>query len=265
MIRSIKQIRRTPPAITARGNSLTPQTIILAGLTVLIGIIVGGDGRVNAETPTGTLVGRILYRGPIPPDRVVPVTRDVEHCGATVTIRPLSVHPQTAGLADAVVSIDKPLSPTTAPPAQPIVTRNHRCAFAPPVSVGRVGQPLELHNDDPVMHNTHITTDGRTFLNVALVPAGRPVRKVFARSGVYLVTCDAHKFMTAHVMVLPHSTVSTTDADGAFQIPNLPPGPHTITVWHSALGTLQRTVEIPPRGHTTLTIEFPTEGLSHDK
>ncbi|MFO0705734.1 MAG: carboxypeptidase regulatory-like domain-containing protein [Nitrospira sp.] len=191
------------------------------------------------------------------------VTRDTEHCGTTALIRLLSVQPRTGGLEGAIVSLDGTNLPNTDPTVLPLIIDNRRCAFSPLVSVGRVGQPLELRNDDPIMHNTHLKRDSRTFLNVALVPAGRPVRKIFSQPGIYSVACDAHKFMTAHVVVFSHPYASLTDTDGTFLIPHLPPGTYTISVWHNTLGTLRRTVEIPLHGDATLTIEYPVEAESH--
>lgn len=265
MIRSIEQNRLNSPPFPQNGKRSRRQGMPLVGVAMLLCAIVSGHGGANAEPSAGALVGRVLYRGPSIPDRLIPVTRDIEQCGTTATIPLVSTQPHTGGLEGAVVGIDGPVSPVTDPPALPLVIENRRCAFSPAVSIGYVGQSLELRNDDPVMHNTHLKKDGRTFLNVALVPNGKPVRKRFAQPGVYTVACDAHKFMTGHALVFSHPYASITDATGGFRIPHLPPGTYTVSIWHSTLGTLRRAIEIPQRGDATLTVEYPAESEAHGK
>jgi plastocyanin len=219
----------------------------------------------GAETPTGTVVGHVTYAGPSIPDEVVEVTRDRDYCGTTATNRTVSLNRRTGGLEGAVVSIDVPSAPVTESTASPVVIANNHCAFAPKLVVARVDQPVEIRNDDPVMHNTHLTRDRRTFLNVALVPAGRPVRKPLTQPGIYTVACDAHKFMKAHIVVLPHEYVSVTDGNGAFRIPHLPPGDHTLTIWHGTLGTIQRHITVPARSEADVRIEYAANAGTHDK
>ena len=151
----------------------------------------------------------------------------------------------------------------TAGTAAPLVLSNSRCSFAPRISVGHVGQPLEVRNDDPILHNTHITADRRTFINVALVPGGRPVRKSVTQPGLYSVVCDAHKFMTAHLIIAPHPYAGITDQAGMFQLPRLEPGTYTMTVWHETLGTIHRSITIPTQGASPLVVEYPKERPSH--
>ena len=179
-------------------------------LTVTLCLMLGQSALLRAESPAGTLVGRITYAGPIESGQVVAVTRDSSFCGAT-----------------------------------------------PRIVAGEVGQQLEIRNDDPVMHNTHISMGPRTFVNVAMIPASRPVEKPLKQPGIYLVKCDAHKFMRATVLAFTHPFFSVTDDTGAFQIAQLTPGEHVVRVWHDTLGTFQQRVTIPTRGEATITIEYP--------
>lgn len=218
----------------------------------------------GVEPSTGTVIGHVTYAGPSIPDEVVEVTRDRDYCGTTATNRAVLLNRRTGGLEGAVVSIDAPSAPVTESPLLPVVITNTHCAFTPKLVVARAEQPVEIRNDDPVMHNTHLTRDRRTFLNVALVPAGKPVRKPLIQPGIYAVTCDAHKFMKAHIVVLPHEYVSVTDSSGAFRIPHLPPGNHTLTIWHGTLGTIQRHITVPAHGETTITIEYAAKAGTHE-
>lgn len=233
-------------------------------LAIMLLMLSGGE-PIWAEALSGSLVGQIVFSGESTPDQIVEVTRDPSYCGKTATIRTVAVNRKTGGLEGAVVSFDTIPVPTTEPLLPPVVIANSHCAFSPLIVVGRVGQPLEIHNDDPIMHNTHLTLETRTFLNVALVPAGRPVVKQLAKPGIYHAKCDAHPFMTAAVMALPHPFFSVTDETGAFRISHLPPGDHIMTIWHHTLGTFQQRITIPASGEATVTIQYPAHAESKIK
>ena len=207
-------------------------------------------------------MGRIVFSGATTPDKIVEITRDVAVCGKTAAIRTVVVNRKTGGLEGAVVSVDGIPIPTTESLLPPVVIANSRCSFSPRIAAGRVGQQLVLRNDDPILHNTHLTLDTRTFMNVALVPAGRPVGKPLTKPGIYQVKCDVHNFMTAAVLAFHHSFFSVTDETGAFRISHLPPGDHVVTIWHNTLGTFQQRVTIPLQGEAHVTIEYPANAGS---
>ena len=152
----------------------------------------------------------------------------------------------------AVVSIDGIPIPTTESLLPAVVIANTHCSFSSRLVVGRVGQQLVLRNDDPILHNIHLTLDTRTFMNVALVPASRPVGKPLTKPGIYQVKCDGHNFMTAAVLAFHHPLFSVTDETGAFRISRLPPDDHVVTIWHKTLGTFPQRITIPLRGEANV-------------
>ena len=218
-----------------------------------------------AEAPTGSLVGRIVVTGASTPDQIVEITRDALVCGKTATIRTVVVHRETGGLVGAVVSVDGIPIQTTESLLPPVVIANTHCSFSPRIAASQVGQQLVIRNDDAVMHNTHLTVETRTFMNVALVPAGRPVGKPLTKPGIYQVKCDVHNFMTAAVLAFHHPFFSVTDETGAFRISHLPPGNHVVTIWHKTLGTFQQRITIPLRGEANVIIEYPADAQSQYK
>ena len=228
-------------------------------------LVLSGGNLLWAEAPAGSLVGRIVFSGASIPDQIVEITRDVLVCGKTATIRTVVVNRETGGLVGAVVRVDGIPIPTTESLLPPVVIANTHCSFSPRIVVGRVGQQLVLRNDDPILHNTHLTLETRTFMNVALVPAGRPVGKPLTKPGVYQVKCDVHNFMTAAVLAFHHPFFSVTDETGAFRISHLPPGNHVVTIWHKTLGTFQQRITIPLRGEANVIIEYPADAQSQYK
>ena len=200
-----------------RGTHIMKVSLALS----MLFLVLSGGNLLWAEAPTGSLVGRVVVTGSSTPDQIVEITRDVLVCGKTATIRTVEINRETGGLEGAVVSVDGIPIPTTESLLPPVVIANSRCAFSPRITAGRVGQQLMVRSDDPILHNTHLTLETRTFMNVALVPAGRPVGKQLTKPGIYQVKCDVHKFMTAILMAFHHPFFAVTDGTGTFRISHL--------------------------------------------
>jgi plastocyanin len=241
-----------------------PRPLIVLGgawiALVALSLPVWGEADRGLTAPAGaTIVGRVIFRGTVPPPQVVEVTRNPETCGASQSIQPMIVDPASGGVKDTVVSLvlqDRPVMPATEQPSAIPTVTNRTCAFHPRVGMAKTGDLLETRNEDPVMHNTHIYADNRTFLNVALVAGGKPVQKKVRSTGLMKLTCDAHPFMHGFVMVSDHDFVATTDALGRFSIAGVPPGKHEIILWHETLGELKKQVLVPSQGALSVTFEY---------
>ena len=57
---------------------------------------------------------------------------------------------------------------------------------------------------------------------------------------------------TAYVLVLPHHAFTQPDAEGAWTLPDVPPGAYTLKVWHPDFQTLTREVRVPERGDVSV-------------
>jgi hypothetical protein len=140
---------------------------------------------------------------------------------------------------------------------------NRTCRFVPHVQVGEVGQWLEIRNSDPVLHNADARMGAETLFNVGL-PPDRLVRKPLARPGLIALTCDVrHTWMSAFVAVTDHPYHTVTDAYGAYEIRDLPPGTYTVRIWHEELGTHEQQVTIAPGATATLDAAYTAP--SHPK
>ena len=129
--------------------------------------------RNEAVSATGPMVvGRVMYRGPVPAPIEVPVDRDHEVCGHVMTVTTLSVDVATRGVRDAIVHVGLGAAMADHVPANISVLQNEHCAFSPHVAAVLAGTETEIRNSDPLMHNTNIALNNRTVLNVALVPGG---------------------------------------------------------------------------------------------
>jgi hypothetical protein len=202
------------------------------------------------------VVGRVIYRGSVPAPIQVQVDRDSEVCGSVSTITTLSVDSVTRGVRDAIVHVGLGQEAVDDSPVKLSVVRNTHCVFSPRVAAQRTGGEAEISNADPVMHNTNMTINSRTVLNVALVAGGNPIRKPLKKEGLHLIKCNVHKFMQAYRYVFNDPFFDQTNETGQFRIVGLPPGLHAVSVWHETLGVLHKEIQVPARGIVTVDFEF---------
>ncbi len=205
------------------------------------------------------LSGKVFFLGDNPEPNLVPVTTDDHVCGTIVRIPRVVREARNGGLAEVVVSVDhmpedylekvRPSDPT-------VVMSSIHCAFSPKVMTAQVGQIVEIRNEDPIMHNTHVKIDRQTFLNVAQLPGAQPVSKRIKKAGWHLIRCDKHKFMSATLLVFDHPYYAVTDETGSYRLPPLPPGKYTVRVWHETLGTASREIEVSDKNTRSVDFSF---------
>lgn len=212
----------------------------------------------GGEATGPMIVGRVLYRGPVPSPIQIQVNRDPDVCGATMSMASLSVDAATYGLRNAVVHLEMDVGEGSAGIAATttVVVRNTQCRFYPHVAVAQVGADVQIFNDDPVMHNTNIIVNNNTALNVAMVAGGNPIKKRLKQSGLHMVKCNVHKFMQAYRVVFDDSYFDQTTETGQFSIAGIAPGLHRIRVWHEILGVMEKEVQVPARGTVVVDLEY---------
>lgn len=140
-----------------------------------------------------------------------------------------------------------------AAPETPVVLDQRGCMYSPRVAGARVGQPVELVNSDPVLHNVNV----RGAFNIAMPTRGQRTRRRFEREETMVrVRCDVHPWMAAFVGVLEHPWFGVSDERGLASIEELPPGRYEVSAWHEVLGRRTGSVTLEPRGDAELTLSF---------
>jgi len=219
----------------------------------------------SAPTPTGTLVGRVVYRGPRPRPATVPVERGREACGRSQTIDAL-VLSRDGGVSGAVVSLDGP--PRGVSDAPSVVFDQVGCRYVPHVATATVGAPIEFRNSDDLLHNVHvrwIAPEPAAWFNLATPTKGMSVRRPVDRAGVARAVCDAgHTWMLAYLLVFDHPHHTVTDSEGRFRLSALPSGARTVRVWHEGWEVVgdvggRPELSLPIEQTTTVTISPDAE------
>lgn len=222
---------------------------------------------------TGELVGRIVYDGPAP--ELPPLVRkgdesvkDAAVCAADdIPDQSLLVNASADnGLANVFVYMSRPPSDAEIPPPpeEPVVFDQHGCVYLPHAQIARVGQPVVIKSNDNIAHNVHtypLTNQGD---NQLLEPKDRTGLKVVYQRKEFVpmkIGCDIHKWMSAYLLPVEHSFATVTDDEGRFAIRGLPPGKHTVSIWHEKAGFLDRKYEFEIKSGEAaeVTLRYPAE------
>jgi plastocyanin len=148
-------------------------------------------------------------------------------------------------------------------PTEPARIDQKECRYHPHVFGMRVGQPLEIINDDPTLHNIHAMPKSNSEFNNGQPIQGMKMTHTFDKKEVMVpFKCDVHGWMNAYVGVLDHPYFAVTDATGSFDIKNLPPGTYTIEAWHEKLGTMQQKVTIAAKETKEAPFTFKASGTA---
>jgi hypothetical protein len=195
-------------------------------------------GEAADETPQGTgwatLKGRFVFAGTPGAAKALVVDKDTQVCskdGMKLYDRSLMVDESTKGLANVVLFLRNSSRVKNEAGSEPLVFDQKNCEFLTPVFAGRVGQPIDVKNSDPIGHNTNIA--GTSFNQ--LIPAGESTVFTPGReTGLPVtVTCNIHPWMKAYAVFREDGYVAVSAADGSFSIPDLPAGePLEFQVWH---------------------------------
>ena len=216
----------------------------------------------------GTVTGTVRLAGaPPPPAPARPVTVDAATCGAEVPDESLLLG-RAGGVRNAVVALADVTRGRGGLRPEGVTVDNRGCRFVPRVQVVQRGEKVQVRTSDPVLHNAHAWHTGPkevSLANLALSQPGQTMdlgRRLASRlppSGESIVSlrCDVHPWMAAWLVVLDHPYGTVTDAEGRFELPEVPPGSYRLVAWHERLGRAERPVTVGPDGRVDVEVTFP--------
>ncbi|HTS30220.1 MAG TPA: carboxypeptidase regulatory-like domain-containing protein [Bryobacteraceae bacterium] len=168
-----------------------------------------------------------------------------DHTGVVVWLEPIGAKP-----------------PETAP--QTVSMAHLHKTFVPHAVALRIGSKVRFPNQDPFFHNAFSNYDGEMF-DVGLHPPGSAREITFHRPGVVRVFCNIHPTMSAVIVVLDTPWFAITNAQGAFRVPDLPPGEYRLKVFYEralpeTLEKLDRQIRIGPEDLSLPDLEVSEAG-----
>lgn len=199
------------------------------------------------------LTGKITLKGEAPAPREIAAASADPNCGKLRT-SPLVVRTWMVGadkgLGNVVVYIKGGLEGKTfTAPTEPVLVDQVGCAYEPYVVAAMAGQPLQIRNSDPVLHNVNAQPKpgaGNTGFNFAQATAGQVNTKSFAKAELGIkFACNVHPWMLAYVSILDNPFFAVSDKDGNFKISgDLPDGKYTLAAFHKKGGEVTQEIEV---------------------
>lgn len=215
---------------------------VLRFLTILL-VAVCSVGSARADW--GTLTGQFLLDGAVPTPGPVNVTKDAEFCGKHGLVDETIAISSNGGISGIVIflSLDRGAKAPTPHPDYEATAKdkisidNKNCRFEPHVVLLRTSQTLAIGNVDPVGHNSKVDTLKNSPIN-PIIPANQTVEQVFGKEERLPcgISCSIHPWMKGWLVIKDSPYMTVTDADGKFEIKNLPTGKWKFQAWHESPG-----------------------------
>jgi plastocyanin len=119
-------------------------------------------------------------------------------------------------------------------------------SFQPVFQVAPLASSVEVGNEDPIPHNTHVFDGQRTLFNVAVPIPGVRVHKTLGHPGIFDVRCDFHPWMRAWLFVPPGPHHAVVWAAGETTLRDIAPGSYRLHAWAAASGDTIHTLTFGP-------------------
>lgn len=222
-------------AVTKALGRLAPAATLAALLAAVLPGAPSAQGVANVR-------GRVSIGIPIPTRRP---SNTYSRAAQGVTLAPVSE------LRNVVVYLRD--APRTAVPSTRAEIRQVNETFVPRAVAVTVGSEVSFPNGDPFYHNVFSLSRPRTF-DLGRYPSGQTRSVRFDKPGLIKVFCQIHSHMSASVMVFEHQWFAVPDAEGRFELSDVPSGTRRLVAWHERLG--ETTVSVHVDTGRPLTVDF---------
>ncbi len=224
-------------------------TVVALGLTSMPAAGQGG---------TGTIVGHVKYMGPTPVNPIIRMGADPRCNKLYVGKRPTSqafIVGADGAFANVLVNLDGSF-PATPVATTPAVMDQKDCQYTPRVIGARIGQTLQVKNDDPTDHNIHSASMAGNDFNTTQTVNGKPFEYKLKAAELLHVRCDNHTWMSGYVGIFDNPYFAVSGTDGTFTIANVPAGMQTVKAWHEVMGMQTQMVDVQAGKTTTVDFTF---------
>jgi len=148
-------------------------------------------------------------------------------------------------LIDSLVFVKDGVTGTYAVPQTPVTLDQKGCVYIPHVIGMRAGQPLQILNSDPTLHNIHPLPLINAGFNIGMPVQGMKQTRVFQKAEpVFHVKCDVHSWMSAYIATFTHPFFGVSNSQGSVELNSLPAGTFQIQAWHEKYGLQTQSVSL---------------------
>lgn len=209
--------------------------------------LAAGDAKeAAAQGGTATISGRVTLEGTPPASEKIKMAADpvcLQQHKEPVFSEQVVVN--NGALQNALVYVKEGAKGPLSSPTTPVVINQVGCQYQPHVFGIQTGQPLEIRNSDPTLHNINAQPKLNKRFNIAQPTKGMKSTKSFDKPEVGIpFKCNVHPWMSAYVGVFEHPFFGVTDAQGTFTLSSLPAGTYTVDAWHEKYGTSSQSVTV---------------------
>ena len=213
----------------------------------------GGGSQSTAATPgphgTASITGQIKFTGTAPVNAPIDMSEEPK-CKADYSTPPreqtVVVNPNhTLDWVFVYVKSGLPPGATYPAPKTAVVLDQQGCRYHPHVFGIMVGQPLDIRNSDPLLHNIKAMPKKNRPFNISQPAAGMNADRTFSEPEIMLpFECNVHGWMHAYAGVMTNPFYATSDSTGKFTIDSLPAGTYTLEAWQQQYGTKDTSVTV---------------------
>jgi plastocyanin len=204
------------------------------------------DAKRVDHSKTGRISGRVGVDGPVPANPVAKISDPVCARAHASGLSLEHLVAENGGLNNVFVYVKDGLGTYYfESPADPVKLDQQGCRYTPHVFGVQVGQPIEIANSDPTVHNVSAVTEVNRGFNFTQAVKGLKNTTSFAAPEVMVrFKCDVHEWMSAYVGVVNHPYFAVTADGGRFELKDVPAGTYTVEAWHEKLGRQTHSVTL---------------------
>ncbi len=203
----------------------------------------------------GSIKGTIKYDGAPPARKKLEITKDKEVCGKVEHLSEDLIVGSDKGIANVVVMLTNIKKGKKWPAGKPTLDQKG-CDYQPHVLVIPTGAEVEIKNDDGILHNIHTVSTKNPSLNRAQPKFKKVMTAKFDKSEIVKVACDVHNWMLGWFVVSDDPYVAVTNAQGQFEIKDIPAGSYKVEIWHEKLGKETKDVSVKAGEAVALNLEL---------